>query len=131
MMFDARGSGRSVTVLDWQTVSVGSPAWDVAMFLSGSLSIEDRRAAEPELFERYVTLLSRHGVRGYSVEDLRLEYGFALLVLLAGTVRGIAMRAPDEATSRERALQEDALAADGRLMAALGDHDVEALLRSL
>jgi hypothetical protein len=41
------------------------------------------------------------------------------------------MRAPDEATSRERALQEDALAADGRLMAALGDHDVEALLRSL
>jgi Phosphotransferase enzyme family len=131
MIFDARGSGRSVTVLDWQTVSVGSPAWDVAMFLSGSLSIEDRRAAEPELFERYVTLLSRHGVRGYSVEDLRLEYRFALLVLLAGTVRGIAMRAPDEATSRERALQKDALAADGRLMAALGDHDVEALLRSL
>jgi Phosphotransferase enzyme family len=130
MIFDA-GDDRSVTVLDWQTVSVGSPAWDVAMFLSGSLGIEDRRAAEPELLDRYVRLLSKHGVRDYSVEDLGLEYRLALLVLLAGTVSGLTAVDPDEATSRERALQNDALAPEGRLVAALRDHDVNALLRAL
>jgi Phosphotransferase enzyme family len=131
MIFDARRDGRSVTVLDWQTVSVGSPAWDVAMFLSSSLGVEDRRTAEPELFERYVMLLARHGVRGYSVEDLRLEYRLALLVLLAGTVSWLSALDPNEASNRERALQEDALAADGRLVAGLIDHDAEAMLRPL
>jgi hypothetical protein len=131
VIFDARGDGRSVTLLDWQTVSLGSPAWDVTMFLSSSLSVEDRRAAEREVLDRYLTLLFMHGVRGYSVEDLGLEHRLALLVLVAGTVGGVAMFGPDDATSRERALQEDALAADGRLVAALSDHNAEGLLRAL
>ena len=131
MIFDSLGSGRPVTVLDWQTVSVGSPAWDVAMFLSGSLSIADRRAAEPDLFERYATHLSAHGVDGYSVEDLRLEYRLALLVLLAGVVNWLSALDPKDATSRERVLQQDALAPESRLVAALSDHDAEALLSEL
>ena len=44
---------------------------------------------------------------------------------------GYATFGPDDATSRERALQEDALAADGWLVAALSDHDAEGLLRAL
>jgi hypothetical protein len=120
MIFDARG-GRSVAVLDWQTVSVGPPASDVAMFLYGSLSVEDRRAAEDELLARYLSLLSAHGVRGYSIEDLRLECGLALLLVLAGTIGWLAT-VGDEATARERALQDAALT-DGRLATALLDHD--------
>jgi len=118
-------------VLDWQTVALGSPAWDVAMFLSSSLSVEDRRAAEGDLLDRYVRQLSSHGVSDYSLEELRQEYGLALLVLLAGTLHWLSAVDPAEAMGRERALQEDALAAGGRLMSAVLDHDVAALLPAL
>jgi hypothetical protein len=50
---------------------------------------------------------------------------------LAGTVHWLSALDPNEATSRERALQEDALAADGRLVAALIDHDAHALVRAI
>ncbi|MGH3142254.1 MAG: phosphotransferase [Gaiellales bacterium] len=120
MLFDARGDGRSVTVLDWQTVSIGSPAWDVALFLFGSLSVEDRHTAESELFDRYIGLLAAHGVRGYASEDLRLECGLAVLLVLAGTVGWLATVDRD-ATGRERALQ-DAVLGDGRLLTAVLDH---------
>ena len=73
LIFAPDDGSRRVAVLDWQTVSVGPPAWDVARFLFDSLSVEDRRSAEAELLDRYVTLLAAHGVRGYSAEDLRLE----------------------------------------------------------
>ena len=120
MLFDARGDGRSVTVLDWQTVSVGSPAWDVALFLFGSLSVEDRRAAESELLESYLRLLSAHGVREYTIEELRYDCGLALLLVLAGTVGWLAT-VDREASPRERALQ-DAVLARGCLFTAVLDH---------
>jgi Phosphotransferase enzyme family len=127
VIFAARGDDRSTVVLDWQTVSVGPPAWDVARFLYDSLSVEDRRSAESELLERYVTLLAAHGVRHYAVEDLRLECDLALLILVAGTVGWLAALDRRELTGRERALHETALA-NGRLVTALVDHDVGSLL---
>jgi thiamine kinase-like enzyme len=128
MIFSA-GGGRSVVVLDWQTVGVGPPAWDVALFLVGSLSAEDRRAVEAELFDRYVGILSAHGIRDYSAEDLRRQFAPALLVMLSGTVVWLAALDRDELTARERELQQRALG-DGRLGAALLDHDAAALLTS-
>ena len=127
MIFSARESGRSVVVLDWQTVSAGPPAWDVALFLVGSLSPEDRCAAEGELFRLYAEHLFAHGVHGYSADDLRCDYGLALLALLAGTVGWLTTLRREDLTGRERALHEAALG-DGRLIAALSDHDVERLL---
>jgi hypothetical protein len=127
MIFDPPGDERSVIVLDWQTASVSSPALDVAFFLSDSLTVENRRAAEQNLLDRYVTLLAAHGVRNYTVEELRTDYGRALLLRLAGTVGWLATVTGDDLTSRERALQEAALG-NGRLAAALLDHDALALL---
>lgn len=126
VLFDARGPG-SVVVLDWQTVSVGAPAWDVTLFLVDSLSVDDRRAAEAELLDRYVATLAVEGVSEYSRADLRLECGLSLLLLLAGTIGWLANLNATELTGRERTLHEQALG-DGRLAAALVDHDVEALL---
>jgi hypothetical protein len=120
VLFDARGDGRSVTVLDWQTVCVGPPVSDVALFLFDSLSVEDRRAAESELLERYIGLLSMNGVRGYSIEELRRDCGLALLLVLAGTVGWLAT-VDQDATARERALQ-DAVLTEGRLFTAVLDH---------
>lgn len=126
ILFDSRSPG-TILVIDWQTVAVGAPAWDVTLFLVGSLSIEDRRAAEAELFERYLAVLAANGVRDYSPADLRLECQLSLLLLLAGTVGWLADLDATELTGRERTLYEQALG-DGRLAAALVDHDVEALL---
>jgi hypothetical protein len=129
VMFDARGDGRSALVLDWQTASVGSPAWDVALFLFGSLSVDDRRAAEDALLDRYATLIAEHGVRDYGVDDLRRDCRLALLAVLAGTVGWLTSIDANELSDRERALQE-AVLADERLFGALMDHDAIALLES-
>jgi hypothetical protein len=130
LIFDAGRKGGSVVVLDWQTVSAGSPARDFAMFLFQSLSVADRRSAEDELFDRYINGLVEHGVQDYSVDDLRLDCRFALLVMLAGSVVWLTALKRDELTTRELALQ-DAVLDDGRLVAALLDHDVGALLRDV
>ncbi|HEX6662481.1 MAG TPA: phosphotransferase [Gaiellaceae bacterium] len=128
VVFAGDRGGRPFTALDWQTASVGPPAWDLALFLTGSLSVDDRRAAEDELLGHYVKLLATRGVRGYGASDLRLEYRLALLVLLAGTAFWLASVDPAEANSRERALGDAALATDGRLVSAIRDHELEALL---
>jgi Phosphotransferase enzyme family len=127
MIFDPPGDPRSVIVLDWQTVSVGPPASDLRFFLSDSLSVEDRRAAETTLFKRYATLLAANGVRNYSVEELRSDCGRALLLLLAGTIGWLMNMSGDDLTVRERALQNAAIT-DGRLVAALLDYNAGALI---
>jgi hypothetical protein len=116
MMFDPPDDERSAIVLDWQTVSVGPPAADVAYFLCDSLSVADRRAAERALLERYVTLLRAHGALGYSLEQLRTDCGRALLLLLAGMVGWVTTVTADDLTARERALQEAAVTG-GRIRA--------------
>jgi hypothetical protein len=128
VIFDARGDGRSAVVFDWQMASVGAPASDVALFLFGSLGVEDRRAAEGALLDRYAALLAEHGMGGYGVDDLRRDCRLALLAVLAGTVGWLTSLDPSELSARERALQK-AVLADGRLVAAVLDHDVIALLR--
>jgi hypothetical protein len=126
VLFDARAE-HSVVILDWQGAALGPPAWDVAYFLCDSLSVDDRRAAEAGLLEHYVELLAEHGVTDYSVEVLRREIPLALLAQLAGTVGWLTTLDETELTDRERALQQ-AVLGDGRLAAALLDHDAEALL---
>ena len=86
MLFDARGDGRSVTVLDWQTVSVGSRLGRRAV----PLRIVERRGSRAA--ETSCSSLPRppltHGVREYTIEELRHDCGLALLLLLAGTSGG-------------------------------------------
>lgn len=124
VLFDADPS-RPVVVLDWETVRSGSPAWDVALFLFGSLDVEERRAAEPELLDEYVGVLREDGVRDYDRARLLEDCRLALAVLLAAQVSWLAQ--PEPEGDRERALR-DAVLSDGRLVAALRDHDAASLL---
>lgn len=51
-----------VTVVDWQTVSIGPALSDVSYFLGASLPVPIRRAAEKDLVEHYRHHLFRHGL---------------------------------------------------------------------
>jgi hypothetical protein len=60
-------------VVDWQTLVWAGASMDVAYFIGGCLSAEDRRAHEPALLAHYHDALCRGGVRDYSLEDLRAD----------------------------------------------------------
>ena len=62
-----------VTALDWQICSIGRGAYDLAYFLSQSLTTETRRTCERELMSRYSHLLCERGI-DYSTEELARDY---------------------------------------------------------
>lgn len=75
MMFGTPAGGHPVTVLDWQSFTYAPGATDVAYFLAGALSPDARRAHEAELLALYLAELTRLGVTGYAMDDLRRDYG--------------------------------------------------------
>jgi aminoglycoside phosphotransferase (APT) family kinase protein len=88
LIFDPARDDRPVVILDWQIASVGPPASEVALLICDSLGVEERRARETDLLDRYLTLLFEHGVRDYSATDLHTDCELALLLILAGTSGG-------------------------------------------
>ena len=69
--------GDAVVLIDWQGAGVGPPSWDLAYFLTQSLTVEDRRAHEDELLDRYLGELHAAGVAAGADEVLR-GYGDAM-----------------------------------------------------
>ncbi len=65
ILFGADDAPRRFAVVDWQTVGWGPAMTDVAYFLGGSLTVEDRRAHEQSLVREYFDALHAHGVRGF------------------------------------------------------------------
>ena len=53
-----------MAAVDWQTVSLGLPARDVAFLLGTCLALRDRRAHEKDLVAAYHGALAGHGVAG-------------------------------------------------------------------
>lgn len=60
-------------VVDWQTLIWGRGAADVAYFVGGSLTTDDRRRHESDLLAGYHDSLCRRGVSDYSLEQLRAD----------------------------------------------------------
>jgi len=85
MLFDASGHTRPVTVVDWQTVEVGSGPRDVAYFIGNAFAdVDERRAHQEGLVRRYHEHLLDRGVTGYTFDDCWLEYrrhGYASLIM--------------------------------------------------
>jgi len=76
LMFAPDGT---VTALDWQTVSLGLPARDVAFLLSTGLSVDDRRTHEADIVEAYRRALETHGVEGHGSDECFDDYAFSML----------------------------------------------------
>lgn len=62
--------------LDWQIIHIGSAFHDVAYFIGGALTIEDRRAHELEVLEHYLRTLATYGgpALSSSQQDVLDEY---------------------------------------------------------
>ena len=68
-----------VTAVDWQTVSLGLPARDLAYLVGTGLSVEDRRAAEQDVVTAYHGALEGHGVTGYDRDQAWEDYRYAMM----------------------------------------------------
>jgi hypothetical protein len=77
LLFPPEGPG--VRAVDWQVISLGLPARDVAFFLGTGLTAEDRRAHEKDIIAAYHRELARHGVTDYSFEQCWDDYRYAML----------------------------------------------------
>ena len=69
----------AVTIVDWQTISVGLPGRDLAYFTASSLTTDARRATEKSLVDHYHAVLLRHGVTGYDRETCWRDYCIGML----------------------------------------------------
>ena len=77
LMFPPAGPG--VVAVDWQTLSLGLPARDLAYFLGTSIGVEARRSHERELVADYHHALTAHGVRDYDLETCWDDYVFSMV----------------------------------------------------
>ncbi|OCK81560.1 hypothetical protein K432DRAFT_350766 [Lepidopterella palustris CBS 459.81] len=60
--------------LDFQAPQIGSAMHDVAYFLGGALTVEDRRTHERELLKHYLDKLHEAGGPRLGVEDVWMDY---------------------------------------------------------
>ncbi len=66
MLFATPEGGPPITVVDWQTVTCGSPMSDVSYFIGAGLLVEERRAHEEELVKLYHETMLASGVTDFS-----------------------------------------------------------------
>ena len=89
LFFEADGT---VVVIDWQAISQGGGAADVAYFVSQNMSTADRRAHESALLHAYHDTLLANGVTDYDFETLMHDYrigiscGWMIPVLAVGSL---------------------------------------------
>jgi hypothetical protein len=110
------GPAGTVTALDWQTVSLGLPARDLAFLCATGLSVPDRRAHEAEVVATYHRALVAHGVEGYDAAACWDDYRYAMVQAPLIIVLGCAVGTP---TDRGDAMF---LAMTERSCAAIRDH---------
>lgn len=91
------GEAVPVTVVDWQTATVGAGPSDLAYFVGAGLLEDDRRAVEDELVRRYHDALLDAGVDGYGWDACWEDYRRGTF---AGLVMAVAASMMVERTER-------------------------------
>lgn len=85
LFFDRLGAEEPVVIIDWQGVGRGPAIYDLAYFLGGSLTVENRRAHEGDLVRAYHDRLVSRGV-SMSFDDLWTGYRMGMLSGLSTAV---------------------------------------------
>ena len=79
IFFDSGSDGHRIKLIDWQAVRTGRGAYDLAYFLAGSLTADNRRHCQDMLIETYCEELAAQGVSGYLLAECREDFRWALL----------------------------------------------------
>jgi Ecdysteroid kinase-like family/SCP-2 sterol transfer family len=69
ILFGEEGSPRPITIVDWATSQWLPATNDLAFFIGGNLTVEDRREHEHALVKAYHDTLKANGVKRYSFAD--------------------------------------------------------------
>lgn len=80
-----------IAIVDWQTVNMLGSGMDVAYFIGGSMSVEDRRDHEGALLTFYYEELINAGVRNYSFDQFSRDYRYYSFAGLAVAIAGIVL----------------------------------------
>ena len=112
----------SLTVIDWQVCVKTRGAYDLAYFLSQSLTVEDRRAHEKSLIDLYQSTLALSGV-DYPSNDLMLDYRRAVLFCICYSLQ--AAGGVELVNDRAVQLVNDMF---DRACIAIEDHDADELM---
>ena len=108
--------GTMVTVIDWQGVGVGPGSWDLAYFVSQSLTVEDRRTHETELLVLYTDVVAK--LRP-DIDPAGLMVGYKDAMWYGLTIAAALMVVGDMDEPRTRLLAKTMAV---RALAALEDH---------
>ncbi len=115
LLFDREGN--KVFIVDWQGTSTGPAGWDLAYFMSQSLSVETRRKNEAMLLDRYMESLKETGKNLDPAEALA---GYADSMLY-GLV--VACSLPLISDENEKRVKELASVMTRRSFEAMKDHN--------
>lgn len=85
ILFEESGDTPTAYLVDWQLARLGDPQIDVAYFLTGSLSPQDRRACERDLIRRHAGVI-REKEPGYADEVAMNSYRLNAVAGLLYTV---------------------------------------------
>jgi len=93
LLIDSRASPPRISVVDWQSITLGNPLADVAYFMGAGLLPDERRRAENGIVRAYHDSLGRAGVENYAFERCWHAYrrgsfaGFAVTVVASMMVQ--------------------------------------------
>ena len=93
LLIDASRTPPRISVVDWQSITLGNPLSDVAYFLGAGLLPEVRREVEEGIVHAYHEAVCRAGVAGYSFARCWADYrggvfaGFAVTVIASMMVQ--------------------------------------------
>jgi hypothetical protein len=105
-------------VLDWQLAARGRGPYDLAFFVAGSVTPNQRRLHERAIIERYHGYLQLGGVSGYSLEDCWRDYHWGHVLNLPNPITAAVAVPPGNERGRQL------LAANAeRALAAIADFD--------
>jgi hypothetical protein len=100
LLFSPPGHEVAVAAVDWQVLTVGLPARDVAFLLATGMEPAERRTWERSVVDAYHGILVSRGVAGYSDDDCWEDYRYALFQGLLITVLGAYVARPTERGDR-------------------------------
>lgn len=99
VLFEDLPDGPRAWLIDWQFAARGSPMFDLAYFLAGSLAPEDRRAVEEQLITSHQTAVCAIDP-AYSLERAHAEFRACLPIALHFSAGAVLAVPPGEKEDR-------------------------------